>query len=167
MRPLGHAETIFMMRSIDRAAFVAGVSSVLCAVAAPALAADAKPSFRCIAHLDRVRDKRTMRHVEVTVADGKRGDVIDGSWDYSRMPRAPLGLYAVFTASSGKKVHLKADFDYGSSGGDPAGGNNVLITDAKTSIEDDFDLGVPVAYPWKIAGEDYLLVVSVDAPAAK
>ncbi len=155
------------MRSIDRAAFVAGVSSLLCAAAAPALAADPKASFRCTAHLDRVRDKRTIRHVEVTVADGKRGEVIDGSWDYSRMPRAPLGLYAVFTARGGKKVHLTADFDYGQSSAEAAGGNNVLVTDAKTSIEDDFDLGAPIAYPWKISGEDYLLVVSVDLAAPK
>ncbi len=154
------------MRSIDRATFVAGVSSFICS-AAPALAADTPPSFHCTASLDRVRDKRTIRHIEVTVAAGKRGDAIDGAWDYSRMPRAPLGLYGVFAVTGGKKAHLKADFDYGQSGGDASGGNNVLVTDAKTSIEDDFDPAVAIAYPWKIAGEDYLLVVSMDPAAAK
>lgn len=154
------------MKKIDRATFVAGAISVV-AIATPARAADAKRTFLCKAHLDSVHDKRTVRQVEAQVTDGKSADALDGTWSYDRMPRTPRGLAATFSVKDGAKIHVKGDFEYGASAKESAGGNNVVVTDAKTSIDDDFAPGVPVAYPWKIAGDDYLLVVSVEPVVPK
>jgi hypothetical protein len=154
------------MKKIGRATFIAGVITVV-ATSTTARAADAKRTFLCKAHLDSVHDKRTIRQLEVQVTDGKSADVLDGTWSYDRMPRSPRGLAATFSVKDGAKIHLKGDFEYGASGKESAGGNNVLITDSKTAIEDDFAPGVPVAYPWKIAGDDYLLVVSVEPVVPK
>ena len=151
---------------IDRATFVAGVASLVL-VPGAVLAADAKRTFRCKARLDSVHDKKTVRVVEALVPDGKTVNYLDGSWDYEHMPRRPLGLLAAFSVKDGSKVHLKADFEYGNSGREAAGGNNVQVIDSKTTVDDDFDPAVPVAYPWKIAGDDYLLVVSVEPVAPK
>jgi hypothetical protein len=154
------------MSGFVRSTFLASIAAL---ALAPALAAadDVKRSFRIKARLDSVKDKKTVRQIETVVADGKRGDFLDGSWNYDRIPRMPVGLYAVFTVKDGAKIHLKADFEYGASGREAAGGNNMLVTDAKTTIEEDFTPATPVAYPWTIAGEDYLLVISVEPVVPK
>ncbi len=151
---------------MNRATFVAGVFGMVI-VASRVRAADAQ-TFRVRIRLDSVRDKRTVRQLEAVVPDGKRVEVLDGTWDYDKVPRKPLGLFAAVTVKQGAKMHVKGDFEYGSSGRDAAGGNTVVqLVDAKTSIEDDFDAGVAIAYPWKIAGEDYMLVVSAEPVAPK
>jgi len=152
---------------IDRSTFVAGAMTfVLVPVAARA--DGAKRAFRCKARLDSVRDKKTVRQAEVVVPDGKSVDFLDGVWNYDRMPRTPRGLYAVFSVKDAAKIHLKADFEYGRSGREAAGANNVgVLTDSKITVEDDFEPGVAVAYPWTIAGEDYMIVVSVEPVTPK
>jgi hypothetical protein len=155
------------MSGFKRSTFLAGAAF---AVLAPSVARgdDAKHAFRCKAQLDRVRDKRSIRHVEVVVAgDGKSASGIDGSWNYQHMPRAPIGMYALFSVKDGAKLHVKGDFEYGDSDREAAGGNNMVQTNSKTAIEDDFVPGVSIAYPWTIAGEAYLLIVSVEAADPK
>ena len=136
---------------------------------APASAAGPKRTFRCTVRLDRDRDKKTIRQIDAVVEDGKTVSVLDGTWNYDQIPRSPRGLYATLTVSDGAKVHLKIDAEFGQAGGEAAGGNRVIVTDSKTSVDDDFVLGQPVAYPWVIAGESHTLVVAVDVapPATK
>jgi hypothetical protein len=151
---------------MNRRLFMAGVVGLtLCPF--PSRAAEPKRSFRCRAKLDRVVDKKTIRQVEVVVQDGKSADVLDGSWRYDRMPRYPSGLYATFAVKDGAKIHLKGDFEYGQGGREAAGGSTIVMTDSKTSVEDDFEPAHPVAYPWTIGGEDYLLTVSVEVVVPK
>lgn len=148
------------MRLIARKTFVAGVAMF---GLAPSLArAEDEPrAFRCKARLDRNRDKKTIRQVEVVVPDGKTASALDGSWAYDRMPRTPRGLYVTFTAKRGAKIHLSGEAEYGSAENEQAGGTRYTVTDAKLPFEEDLPPNTPIAYPWTIAGEDYTLVVSV------
>lgn len=149
-----------------RRAFVAGVTGLIL-VPAFAAAADDKRTYRVKARLDRNRDKKTIRQVELVLPPGKTGDALDGSWAYDRMPRTPRGLYVSCTVKDAGKLHLKLDAEYGQANNEQAGGNNFAVFDSKTSLDDDFTAGTPVAFPWTIAGEDHTLIVSVDPVAPK
>ncbi len=149
-----------MLGDIDRAAFFVGIGAFALAPSL-AFAADDKPKFRVKVRLERKRDKRILRQIETVVDEGKTVQVLDGTWNYDRMPRSPRGLLVSITAKSGTKVHLKVDAEYGQAGSEQAGGNNLIIVDSKNEVEDDFDAGQEVAYPWTISGEDCMLYVVV------
>jgi hypothetical protein len=151
----------FLVAHVDRAAFLASLA-MLAVLPSAVRAADAKRSFRCTARLDRERDRKTIHQVEVVVEDGKTVSFLDGTWNYDYMPRVPLGLYVTFAVKDGPKIHLKVDAEYGQSAGDAAGsGTRMVMTDSKTKVDDDFEPGLPVSYPWVIAGENHTLVISV------
>jgi hypothetical protein len=151
----------FFVADIDRTAFLTALAT-LALLPSAARAADAKRSFRCTARLDRLRDKKTIHQVDVVVEDGKSVSFLDGTWNYNPMPRTPIGLYVTFTVKDGAKIHVKADAEYGAAGGDAAGsGTRVVVSDSKTQVDDDFDPGQPVAYPWTIQGEAHTLVITV------
>jgi hypothetical protein len=151
----------FFVADINRTGFLAVVAT-LAILPSTARAADAKRSFRCTARLDRARDKKTIHVVDAVVEEGKSVSFLDGTWNYNPMPRTPIGLYVTFTVKAGAKIHLKADAEYGQAGGDAAGsGTRVVVSDSKTQVDDDFDPGQPVAYPWVIQGEPHTLVLTV------
>lgn len=150
----------------SRTSFVAALAALVI-TPSQALAAGEKRTFRVKARLDRNRDKKTLHQVEITAPDGKKADALDGSWAYDRMPRTPRGLFVSCTVTDGPKIHVKLDAEYGQANNEQAGGNNYLVSDAKTSLDDDFAPAVPVAYPWTVSGEEYTLVVSVEPVAPK
>ncbi len=99
------------MGHFNRARFCMTVAA---AALAPAMAraADDKPRFRVKTRLERTRDKRVVRQIETVVDDGKSAQVLDGTWNYDHIPRAPRGLLLTIAAKNGPKIHLKVDAEY-------------------------------------------------------